>query len=72
MTAVTDRAMRGAPVLTIGGLALGSALYLQTGNANLLSCTREPPGPNWFYCRSPSVLPNTQACPEGWVTVTPA
>lgn len=60
-----------AAVLTIGGLALGSALYYNQQREPVVVYQSSPPDGNWFYCRSSGqYYPNTQACPEGWVTVT--
>ncbi|WP_415035409.1 hypothetical protein [Azonexus sp.] len=62
-----------AAVLTIGGIALGSALYYnQQNNASPAVIYQNTPnnGEHWFYCRSSGqYYPNTQACPEGWVTI---
>lgn len=62
-----------AAVLTIGGLALGSALYYNAPPQPVVVYQNSAPPPgNWFYCRSSGqYYPYTQACPEGWVTVPP-
>ena len=60
-----------AAVLTIGGLAIGTALY-HAPQPYMADRMPPPPGDNWFYCRSSGqYYPYTQACPEGWQAVRP-
>lgn len=61
-----------ATVLTIGGLAIGTALYHANTPPRVVHGAPPPPGGNWFYCRSSGqYYPYTQACPEGWQAVRP-
>ncbi|MCL2636149.1 MAG: hypothetical protein FWD50_05915 [Betaproteobacteria bacterium] len=64
-----------AAVLTVGGIALATAIsrpspvYVAPPPAYVMP---PPPAGNWYYCRSSSqYYPYTNACPEGWQTVSP-
>lgn len=61
-----------AAVLTLGGIAIGTAIsHLPTAPRPVYGAPPPPTG-NWYYCgSSDQYYPYTRACPEGWQAVSP-
>lgn len=61
-----------AAILTLGGLAIGAAIYNNQPATPIYNTAPPPPSGNWYYCRSSGqYYPYTNACPEGWQAVSP-
>lgn len=61
-----------AAILTLGAVALGTAISQSTPPATVYTSPPPPPprSDSWYFCRSSGMYyPYTKVCPEGWRAV---